>query len=92
MERLSFLGRRLPPSVELRVISVAPGCARDYDEAEWRGALVVLERGEIELEGLSGERCHLEAGAVLWLVGLPLRALHNHGLEPTVIAAVTRRR
>jgi hypothetical protein len=48
-DRLSFLGRRLPPAFELRVVAVAPGGERPYDEDEWRDALVVVERGEIEL-------------------------------------------
>ena len=29
---------------------------------------------------------------MLWLVGLPLRALHNHGREPAVMVAFTRLR
>ena len=76
----------------VRRVAVAPGRERPYDEAEWRGALVVLARGRIELEGLSGSRLSVERGAVLWLVGLPLRALHNRGAEPTVIVAFTRQR
>jgi hypothetical protein len=49
-------------------------------------------RGRIELEGLSGRRRTFEPGAVLWLVGLPLRALHNHGRESAVMVAFTRQR
>ena len=77
---------------EVRRVAVAPGRARAYDEAEWRGALVVLARGRIELQGLSGARRTLAAGAALWLDGLPLRALHNHGREPAVMVTFTRRR
>ena len=73
-------------------MAVAPGATCAYDEADWRGALVVVERGRIELEGLSGSRLSVERGAVLWLVGLPLRALHNHGREPAVMIAFTRLR
>jgi hypothetical protein len=84
-ERLSFIDRPLPPSFELRVVAVAPGHERSYDEAEWRGALVVVERGEIELECLAGNRLSCGVGSVLWLVGLPLRALHNHGPETAAV-------
>ena len=77
---------------EVRRVAVAPGRARAYDEAEWRGALVVLARGRIELEGLSGARRTFAAGAALWLEGLPLRALRNHGREPAVMIAFTRLR
>ena len=73
-------------------MAVAPGRERAYDEAEWRGALVILARGRIELEGLSGARRTFAAGAALWLDGLPLRALHNHGREPAVMITFTRLR
>jgi hypothetical protein len=91
-DRLSFLGRRLPPAFELRVVSVAPGGQRTYDEAEWRDALVVVERGEIELESSAGARTRFGTGSVLWLFGLPLRALHNRGPDPALVVAVSRRR
>jgi quercetin dioxygenase-like cupin family protein len=91
-DRLSFLGRRLPPAFELRVVSVAPGGERPYDEEEWRDALVVVERGEIELEASAGGRVQFGPGSVLWLFGLPLRALHNRGAEPALVVAVSRRR
>ena len=91
-EELSFLDRRLPPAFELRAISLAPGAERAYDAEEWRDALVVVERGEIELEPIAGGRTHLGPGAVLWLFGLPLRALHNRGTEPAIVVAVARRR
>jgi hypothetical protein len=75
---------------EVRLVAVAPGGTRAYVEAEWRDALVIVQHGQIELEGLSGSRRSLERGAVLWLAGLPLRALHNRGLEPAVIVVVAR--
>src|ERR687897_650965 len=74
-DRISLRGRRLPPEYEVREIGLDSGCVRAYDEAEWRDALVVVERGEIELECVRGARLRLGDGAVLWLVGLPLRAL-----------------
>jgi hypothetical protein len=77
---------------EVRRVAVAPGRTRAYDEADWHGALVVVARGRIEIEGLSGARRTFECGAVLWLVGLPLRALHNPCREPAVMIACTRLR
>jgi hypothetical protein len=71
---------------------VPPGRARDYDEADWRDALVVVVRGEIELEARAGGRERFARGAVLSLAGLPLRALHNQGAEPAELLAVRRRR
>ena len=75
-----------------RVVAVPPGRARDYDEADWRDALVLVVRGEIELEARSGGRERFARGAVLSLAGLPLRALHNRGPEPAELIAVRRRR
>jgi quercetin dioxygenase-like cupin family protein len=75
---------------EVRVVAVAPGRTRAYDEAEWTDALVIVEAGQIELEAVSGSRQTFERGDVLWLVGLPLRALHNPGREPALMVAVTR--
>ena len=64
---------------EVRWVRVPPGCTRAYDEAEWQDALVVIERGAIELEGSSGNRHHFGRGDVLSLAGLSLRALRNTG-------------
>jgi hypothetical protein len=91
-DRLSLLRTRIAPTFELRVAALAPGRTRPYDEADWRDALVVVERGEVELECLGGSRVRFGRGDVLWLVGLPLRALHSRGREPTVLVAVSRRR
>jgi hypothetical protein len=89
-DRLSLLGRRLAPAYELRVVVLTRGVERPYEEAEWQGALVVIEHGHIELEGLRGGRRRFRQGDVLWLSGLPLRALHNPGPEPALLVAVAR--
>lgn len=91
-ERLSFLGRPLPPTFEIRVVTVAPGGTKVYDEADWRDALVVVERGRIQLEGLGGGRRDFATGDVLCLIGMSLRCLHNRGPVPAVLVAVSRRR
>jgi hypothetical protein len=88
---LSFLCRPLGPSFEKTVVTVAPGGSRPYDAAEWHGALVVVERGEIDVEGAAGGHRRFGRGAILWLSGLGLRALHNRGAEPAVLVAVSRR-
>ena len=88
--RWSFLGHRVPPSFDARRVVVDPGAARLYDEAEWLDAVVVVERGEIELECSLGGRRRFRAGDVLWLAGLSLRALHCSGSGPAVLLAVSR--
>jgi hypothetical protein len=90
-EPISLLTRPLSPSFERRVLVVDPGDAHAYDEADWRDAFVVVECGEIELEGRDGACARFASGATLWLSGLPLRALNNRGLQPTVLVAVSRR-
>ncbi len=73
---------------EVRV--VAPGDDRAYDEAEWRGALVVVRSGEIELCGISGACASFGRGDLLYLEGVPLRRLRNPGSEPAVLVSVSR--
>jgi len=80
-----------PPGFVVRAVGVNPGGDRIYNEREWRDAIVVMARGEIELEAVNGERQHFARGDILWLCELPLRALHNRGTEDAVLIAVSRR-
>lgn len=91
MEPLFFLPGRSGPGFETRLVTIAPGETRGFDEAEWRDALVVVQSGEIEVECSAGGRRGFGRGAVLCLTGLRLRALHNRGADPAVVAAVKRR-
>lgn len=90
-ERLSFLGRRLPPWVELRMVVVEPGHRLAFDQADWCDAIVAVEGGALELECQGGSRRRFVPGDLLWLSGLPLRALHNPGRDPAVLSVVARR-
>ena len=87
----SWLGRCLPPAFERRVIMLASGTSRAFEEADWGDALVVLVCGEVDLEGMSGSRQTLRTGAIFWLAGLPLRSIRNIGREPAMLVAVSRR-
>jgi hypothetical protein len=88
---VSLLGRPLPPAFVRREVVLAPGTERAYVAAEWRDALVIVEQGSLELVGSSGTRRRLDRGAVLWLSGLPLRALCNPGSVNTRIVGISRR-
>jgi hypothetical protein len=77
-----------PSGFELQTVTMEVGAARIYNEAEWRDALVVVARGEIELEAVSGDSRRFGRGSVLCLVGLSLRALRSRGTEPAVHVAV----
>jgi hypothetical protein len=90
-DRLSIAGRRLPAAFARREVVIAPGDERPYDPSEWRDALVIVKRGEVAVECRAGGVIHFVSGDMLWLTGLPLRALRNEGTEPVVLAAVSRR-
>jgi hypothetical protein len=76
---------------EVRAVSVEVGVDRIYNEAEWQDALVLVARGEIELQDVDGDVRCFRRGAILCLVGLPLRALRSRGTEPALLVAVSRR-
>jgi hypothetical protein len=78
------------PVFRLRSVVMEAGAARIYNESEWRDALVVVTRGEIELECAGGEACRFGRGSVLCLEGLPVRSLRSRGSEPAVLFAVSR--
>jgi hypothetical protein len=90
-EPFRLLGRPLSPGFLVRVVLVGCGRQRAFDERDWRDALVVLERGELELECERGTRRRFGAGAVLCLSGLPLRMVHQRGPDPTLLVSVRRR-
>ena len=73
-----------------RVVDVAPGEELDLAADRWRGALVVLESGEVELECVAGKRSRFAAGAVLCLLP-PVRFLRNTHSEPARLIAISRR-
>jgi hypothetical protein len=90
-EPLSFLGRRLPSAFEKRTVTIEPRHLLTYDESEWLDALVIVERGEIELECLDGSPRRFPRGAVLCFAGLPIRRIRNPASNAAVLVAVSRR-
>jgi len=88
---MGLLAGGRPTAFDARAVVLAPGEARRYEPAEWQGALLVVECGELELEWGSAGRLCLGPGAVLWLEGLRLRTLRNPGAEPAVLVVVARR-
>ena len=86
-----FLGRVVPASFVHRVVTIPAGCARPYEAEEWRDAIVVVDRGEVELEALDGERQRFVAGALVWLDGVLLRWIRSGPEEAAILVAVCRR-
>jgi hypothetical protein len=76
---------------EIRPVIFAPGDSLAYAEDDWRDALVLVARGEIMLETLSGGSWCFGQGDVLWLQDLPLAALHNQGDGQALLLAASRR-
>jgi hypothetical protein len=74
----------------MKVVTLPPQSEQPYCEEDWTDAIVTVEQGEVELECCAGGRKCFQRGAILWLVGLPLRTLRNRGDEPVVLAAVSR--
>ena len=69
-----------------------PGTSLPSHDAEWRDAIVMVECGDVELECAAGGRRRFAGGAVLWLAGIDIRVLHNVGVDPVVLVAISRRR
>lgn len=86
-----LLGRCVSGTFVVYVVLVATGRRRPFDEREWRDALVVVERGQVELECERGGRRRFATGAVLCFAGMPLRFLHQRGPDPALLVSVRRR-
>jgi hypothetical protein len=88
---LRFLDGPVPPRFRRWSVTLLPGTSLVYVEEDWRDALVTVTRGTVEVECLRGGHTAFGPGAMVWMVGLDLRAMHNRGSEPVVMVAVARR-
>jgi hypothetical protein len=86
----AFLGRPVPPGFVVREVVVAPGDDLAYVESDWCGCIVTVESGTIDLASPHSVRASFLTGDILWLAGLPVRALENPGPDPTVLVAISR--
>ena len=78
------------PRFRRRTLRIEPGDCRPYLAADWQDCLVVIESGRLDLWTTGGARHTCRSGDVLWLAGLGLSCLSNHGDEPVVITTVRR--
>jgi quercetin dioxygenase-like cupin family protein len=90
LDRVSFLGARRPKHFRLRTLTLQPSEAFDYHRADWADTVVVVERGELEVECRGGERAWFPEGAILVFAGLALRRLRNAGSGSLVLSALSR--
>ncbi len=75
----------------VRVVVLSGGGRLIFDAHEWRDSLVEVASGELEIQLRSGRRLLCQAGTLLPLAGLPIRALRNPRRECTSLVAVSRR-
>jgi hypothetical protein len=80
----------LPPGFVRWRVRLEPGTERATSAADWRGALVLVERGTVDVECIAGGSARFRRGDFLALGWLPLRALRNPGHEPLELLAVRR--
>ena len=79
-----------PRSFRTRRVTLPPGGSRPHHEDEWRGALIVVESGDLELLCQAGGSRVFGTGSVLWFTGLNLASVRNPGPVDTVFRALTR--
>ena len=84
--RTPLTGRRIRRQ-ELRI---PPEDWHALVEAQWRGALVLLEQGCVELHCLRADVLVFRQGAVLCFDGIGAQALHNPGRVTAVLAGYSR--
>lgn len=78
------------PSFTTRSVTLPPGDCRPHDEDEWRGALVVVDAGAIELRCRAGGSRVFGTGSVLWFTGLNLVSVRNPGPVDAVFRGISR--
>ena len=88
--RAAVLRADRPPAFESWRLALKPGEERLTDAAEWSDALVLIERGVIEVHCRAGGWRAFRAGDILALGCLPLRAIRNPGKTHAKVVAVRR--
>jgi hypothetical protein len=82
--------RPVPEGFSRSVLRVAPGIELEVDPGGLPDAIVVVERGELELECRSGTRRRFGCGSMIPLARLPVVSLRSVGPDPLVLVAVSR--
>jgi hypothetical protein len=81
----------LSPRFERWRLRLPAGASRPTSADEWAGALVLIERGSVEVECTGDGVRTFRQGDLLALGWLPLRRLVNRGDDDVEILAVRRR-
>jgi hypothetical protein len=81
---------RLAEGFSRRVFRLAPGASLDAERLV--GAIVIVERGVLELECRAGTCGRFGRGSMIPFAGVPVVHLRNAGRGPVVLVAVSRAR
>ena len=79
------------PAFRRRSVTIRAQETVPYVADDWRDAIVMIERGSVDLCCVRGGRRRFVEGAILFMDGLALESLHNPGVEDVVLVAVSRR-
>ena len=82
----------LPTGFSRRVLHVAPGLALGLEAADLTDAIVVVQRGELELECRAGTCRRFAPGSMITAARRHVSCLRSVGPEPLVLIAVSRAR
>jgi hypothetical protein len=85
-----LLGGALSPGFCRRVVILEPRSRRAYRPGEWQDAIVLIDKGEIELRCPGQPPRRFRRGDLLSLGGLGLTGIYNHGPGRAVLIAVSK--
>jgi hypothetical protein len=80
----------LPEGFSRRVFWLGPGAEVGVEPETLPEAIVLVERGALELECPSGARWRFESGSMIPIGALPVVRLRSVGDGPLVLVAVSR--
>jgi hypothetical protein len=80
----------LPDGFSRRILRVGPGLELGLERGGVRDAIVVVERGELELECRAGTCRRFGRGSMIPIARLPVTRLRSVGLGPLLLVAVSR--
>jgi hypothetical protein len=81
---------RLPPGLVRHTVTIEVGASLCADAAAWCGELIAVDAGAIEVVTRSGDSERLDAGALLFVAGLPDVELRCAGPTPAVLTGIRR--
>jgi hypothetical protein len=79
-----------PTGFSQRVLRVASGFELNLETACLHKAIVLVERGELEVECRAGARRRFGCGSMIAIAGVPIAHLRSVGADPLVLLAVSR--